>query len=82
MCGHLHGSLLATMRHNEACKKFECEHFCKETQTEQGEGGSFITGTNGPTTSEPEVIYVAGVELRNLTTPTVRLFNHILKRAS
>ena len=24
--------------------------------------------------------FVAGVELRNLTTPTVRLFNHILKR--
>ena len=27
-------------------------------------------------------IYVAGIELRNFTTPTVRLFNQILKRAS
>ena len=25
-------------------------------------------------------IFVAGVEMRNLTTPTVRLFNHILKK--
>ena len=51
--------LLGTMRHNEAYKKFKCEHSSKETQTEHGEGGSVVTGTNGPTTSEPEVISIS-----------------------
>ena len=53
---------LAIMRHNEAYKKFKCEYFSKNTQTgqtEQGEGGSILTGTNGPTTSESEAIYIS-----------------------